>query len=219
MRVVFLGPPGAGKGTQARRLADRYGIPQVATGDMLREAMASGSELGQRARAYVERGELVPDDVMLAVVEDRLRRPDAERGFVLDGFPRTLAQAEGLDDLLRRLGRRLDAVVLFQVPEETVVRRLAGRWTCTACGRVFHESYSPPRTPGVCDACGSPLVQREDDRPETVRRRLAVYAEQTAPVVEYYRARGLLHPVDGSQDPDAVAEAVEAVLRHRVEVR
>ena len=147
MRVVFLGPPGAGKGTQARRLADRYGIPQVATGDMLREAMASGSELGQRARVYVERGELVPDDVMLAVVEDRLRRPDAERGFVLDGFPRTLAQAEGLDDLLRRLGRRLDAVVLFQVPEETVVRRLAGRWTCPACGRVFHESYSPPRPP------------------------------------------------------------------------
>ncbi len=219
MRLVFLGPPGAGKGTQARRLADRYGIPQVATGDILREAIASGSELGQRARAYVERGELVPDEVMLAVVEERLRRADAQRGFILDGFPRTVAQAEGLDRLLRRLGWRLDAVVLFEVPEEALVRRLAGRWTCPACGRVFHDVYNPPRTPGVCDADSTRLVQREDDRPETVRRRLAVYAEQTAPLVEYYRARGLLHRVDGSRDPEAVTDAIEGILRRSVEVR
>lgn len=219
MRLVFLGPPGAGKGTQARRLADRYGIPQVATGDILREAIASGSELGQRARAYVERGELVPDEVMLAVVEERLRRADAQRGFILDGFPRTVAQAEGLDRLLRRLGWRLDAVVLFEVPEEALVRRLAGRWTCPACGRVFHDVYNPPSTPGVCDADSTRLVQREDDRPETVRRRLAVYAEQTAPLVEYYRARGLLHRVDGSRDPEAVTDAIEGILRRSVEVR
>ncbi len=218
MRVVLLGPPGAGKGTQARRLAERHGIPHIATGDLLREAVASGNDLGRQVRTYVERGELVPDEVVLALVKDRLRKPDAQAGVVLDGFPRTVAQARGLDRLLCNLGCRLDAVILLEVAEEALVRRLAGRWTCPVCGRVFHELYHPPRTPGVCDVDGTSLTQREDDRPETVRRRLAVYAEQTAPLVEYYRARGLLHVVDGSQEPQAVAEAIETVLRRVVEV-
>lgn len=213
MNVVFLGPPGAGKGTQARRLAERYGVPSIATGDILREAMASGSELGRRAKAYYDRGELVPDEVMLEVVADRLRQPDTQRGFVLDGFPRTVPQAEGLDRVLERTGRRVEAAVLFQVPREALVRRLAGRWVCRAGGHVYHEVYSPPRVPGRCDVDGSELVQREDDRPETVERRLEVYARQTEPVVEYYRARGVLHTVDASGDPEEVGRRVEAVLR------
>lgn len=213
MNVVFLGPPGAGKGTQARRLAERYGVPQIATGDILREAMASGSELGRRARSYYERGELVPDDVMLEVVAERLKRPDAGKGFVLDGFPRTVPQAEGLDRVLERMGRRVEAAVLFEVPREALVRRLAGRWVCRSGGHVYHEVYSPPRVPGRCDVDGSELVQRDDDRPETVERRLEVYARQTEPVVEYYRARGVLHTVDASADPEEVGRRVEAALR------
>ncbi len=213
MNVVFLGPPGAGKGTQARRLAERYRVPQIATGDILREAMASGSELGRRAKAYYDRGELVPDEVMLEVVANRLRQPDASGGFVLDGFPRTVPQAEGLDRVLAQLGRRLEVAVLFQAPREVLVRRLSGRWVCRARGHVYHEVYRPPQVPGRCDHDGSELVQREDDRPETVERRLEVYERQTAPLVEYYRKRGLLHSVDASGDEEEVSRQVEAVLR------
>ncbi|MER3456444.1 MAG: adenylate kinase [candidate division GAL15 bacterium] len=212
MNVVFLGPPGAGKGTQARRLAERYGIPQIATGDILREAMASRSELGRRAQAYYERGELVPDEVMLEVVAERLRQPDAQEGFVLDGFPRTLPQAEGLDRILEGMGRRVEAVLLFEVPRQALLRRLAGRWVCPH-GHVYHEMYNPPRAPGRCDQDGSELFQREDDRPQTVERRLEVYVRQTEPVVEYYRARGVLHSVDASEDVEEVSRCVEVVLR------
>ncbi|MCS7236155.1 MAG: adenylate kinase [Armatimonadota bacterium] len=213
MNVVFLGPPGAGKGTQARRLAERYGVAHIATGDILREAMASGSDLGRKAKSYYDRGELVPDEVMLEVVAHRLRQADAAQGFVLDGFPRTVPQAEGLDRILRSMGRRVEAVLLFQVPQPALVRRLAGRWVCRAAGHVFHEVYSPPKVAGRCDHDGSELVQREDDRPETVERRLEVYVRQTEPLVEYYRGRGLLHTVDASADPDEVARRVEAALR------
>ncbi len=212
MNVVFLGPPGAGKGTQAVRVSSCYGIPHIATGDMLREAIAAGTELGQLARSYVERGELVPDEVMLRLIEERLQKPDAGRGFLLDGFPRTLPQAEGLDALLDRMGRRLDVVVFFRVPTPTLLRRLGGRWICRAAGHVYHEDHHPPRVPGRCDLDGSELYQRPDDLPEAVARRLEVYERQTAPLLEYYRARGVFREVDGGAGIEEVTRAICAIL-------
>ncbi len=210
MNLVFLGPPGAGKGTQARLLQEREGVPRISTGDILRAAVADGTPLGRQAAAYLERGDLVPDDVMIAVVEDRLRQPDTRRGFVLDGFPRTRAQAEALDRILAAQGRGLDAVVYFQVSDATVVRRLVGRRVCRAAGHIYHVEFSPPRVPGRCDLDGSPLEQREDDREETVRHRLEVYRRDTEPLVEYYRSRGIFETV---QDGD-----VETVYRRVVEI-
>ncbi|MDR7417172.1 MAG: adenylate kinase [Armatimonadota bacterium] len=212
MNVVFLGPPGAGKGTQAARVSACYGIPHIATGDMLREAIARGTELGRLARSYVDRGELVPDEVMLRLVEERLREPDARGGFLLDGFPRTRPQAEGLDALLDRMGRRLDLVVFFRVPQETLLRRLGGRWICRAAGHVYHEDHHPPRVPGRCDLDGSELYQRPDDRPEAVARRLEVYERQTAPLVEYYRARGVFREVDGAAGLEEVTRRLCTIL-------
>ena len=206
MRVVLLGPPGAGKGTQARRLAARWSVPQVATGDMLREAVARGTTLGLEARRYMDAGELVPDSVIIGLVRERLGQPDGRKGFVLDGFPRTAAQAEALDQLLEAEGTPLDRVVLFQVPDEEPVARLSGRRVCRACGRNYHLTLSPPRTPGVCDHCGGELYQRTDDEEATVRRRLAVYARDTRPLVEYYRRRGLLATIAGTGSVDAVQD-------------
>ncbi|MCS7172788.1 MAG: adenylate kinase [Armatimonadetes bacterium] len=212
MNVVFLGPPGAGKGTQAVRISTCYRIPHIATGDMLREAIARGTELGLLARSYVDRGELVPDEVMLRLVEGRLQEPDAQEGFLLDGFPRTLPQAEGLDALLDRMHRRLEVVVFFRVPPETLLRRLSGRWVCRAAGHVYHEAHHPPRVPGRCDLDGSELYQRPDDRPEAVARRLEVYERQTAPLVEYYRARGVFREVDGVGGLEEVTRRLCAIL-------
>jgi adenylate kinase len=211
MRVVLLGPPGAGKGTQARRLAARWSVPQVATGDMLREAVARGTKLGLEARRYMDAGELVPDSVIIGLVRERLAQPDGRKGFVLDGFPRTAAQAEALDQLLEAEGTPLDRVVLFQVPDEEPVARLSGRRVCRSCGRNYHLTLSPPRTPGVCDHCGGELYQRTDDEEATVRRRLAVYARDTRPLVEYYRRRGLLATIAGTGSVDAVqADLIKA---------
>jgi adenylate kinase len=210
MNLVFLGPPGSGKGTQARLLQEREGIPRISTGDILRAAVAAGTPLGRQAAGYLARGELVPDDIMIAVVEDRLRQPDTRRGFVLDGFPRTRAQADALDRILAAQGRRLDAVVYFQVSDTTVVRRLAGRRVCRAAGHIYHVEFHPPRVPGRCDLDGSPLDQREDDREETVRRRLEVYRRETEPLAEYYRSRGIFTVVDEGD--------VETVYRRVVEV-
>ena len=204
MRVVLLGPPGAGKGTQARRLAARWSVPQVATGDMLREAVARGTQLGLEARRYMDAGELVPDAVIIGLVRERLAQPDGRKGFVLDGFPRTAAQAGALDQLLEAEGTPLDRVVLFQIADEDLVARLTGRRVCRSCGRNYHATLSPPRTPGVCDHCGGELYQRTDDEEATVRRRLAVYARDTRPLVDYYQRRGLLTTIAGAGTMDAV---------------
>ncbi|OFX14281.1 MAG: adenylate kinase [Armatimonadetes bacterium RBG_19FT_COMBO_69_19] len=219
MNLIFLGAPGAGKGTQARLLQEREGIPQVSTGDMLRAAMVEGSPVGKRAKEYVEQGALVPDDVMIALIEERLVRPDARRGFVLDGFPRTLPQAEALDRMLERAGRVLDAVLYFDISDETILRRLTGRWVCRKAGHIYHLEYNPPKAPGQCDADGSELYQRVDDRPETVRHRLDVYHRETQPVVEFYRRRGVFATIDAEGDIEDVSRKVLGTIRARMELR
>jgi len=196
--IVILGPPGAGKGTQAKLLEARFGIPHISTGDMLREAQRSGTMLGQEAQRYIGAGRLVPDDVVIGMVEVRLAQPDCANGFVLDGFPRTLRQAEELDRMLARHGQRLDAVISVIVPQETLVERLSGRRVCSGCSAMFHVSFEPPATADACDRCGGTLIQREDDREETIRRRLEVYGRETAPVLEYYRQTGLLREAEGT---------------------
>jgi adenylate kinase len=208
MRVIFLGPPGAGKGTQARRAAVRWGVPQIATGDMLRESMAAGTELGRKAKRYYDAGELVPDDVIIDLVAEVLARPTARKGFVLDGFPRTVAQADALDRLLDERGLTVDRVVVFDIGEDALVERLGGRRVCPRCGRNYHVRFSPPARPGICDACGATLVQRSDDEEPTVRRRLGVYARDTRPLVERYRRGGLVETIPAGGSVDEVAAAV-----------
>ncbi len=216
--IVLLGPPGAGKGTQARRLSERLGLAHVSTGDLFRKHLKEQTRLGQLAESYMRQGELVPDSVTIAMVQERLQEPDTVKGVIFDGFPRTVAQAEALDDLLAQLGGRVNLAVLIQVPEDVLVERLSGRRTCRAQGHIFHVKYNPPKVPGKCDYDGSELYQREDDKPETVRRRIQVYWEQTGPVVDYYRARGLLVEVDGAQDMDAVTQALlDVVAAHEDE--
>ena len=197
MRVAFLGPPGAGKGTQARDLAREWDVPHIATGDMLREAAAAGTPLGREAKGYMDRGALVPDEVIMRMIAERLARPDARNGFLLDGFPRTIPQAEGLERLLKDLGQPLERVIYFDVSEPELLRRLTGRRVCRVCQTAFHLVSAPPRTPGVCDRCGGELYQREDDSEATVRNRLAVYARQTSPLLDWYRSRGMLASVTG----------------------
>ena len=215
MRLIFLGPPGAGKGTQARALARQWGVPQIATGEMLREAVAVGTPLGLEAKRIMETGALVPDDVMIELIAERLRQPDAAGGFILDGFPRTLAQAEALERLLKDLGQKLDGVVFFEVAEPELVRRLTGRRLCRQCQTAFHVVSAPPQREGVCDRCGGELYQRDDDREATVRHRLGVYDRQTAPLLAYYRDRGLLVPIAGEGAIGTIRDAI----RHAAEAR
>jgi len=210
MRMVLLGPPGAGKGTQAKRLAEHFGIAHISTGDILRRQVEQGTELGQQARELMDAGALVPDALIIRMVEERLAEADCAAGFLLDGFPRNRAQAEALEALLERREQELQAVALLVVEDEELVRRLSGRCSCPRCGAVYHAVFSPPREPGRCDTCGERLVQREDDREETVRHRLSVYHEQTRPLVEFYRERGLLVTVNG-------AEAIDSVFQELVE--
>ncbi|MDI3316675.1 MAG: adenylate kinase [Bacillota bacterium] len=212
MQLVFLGPPGAGKGTQAAVLAREMGIPQVSTGDMFRAAVRDQTPLGREAQRYMEAGELVPDEVTIGIVEERLRARDCQNGFILDGFPRTVAQAEALDRILSAMGRPLDRAVEFRVDEEEVVRRLAGRRSCPQCGAVYNVHTQPPRQAGVCDRCGSQLVQREDDREETVRARLAVYRTQTAPLIGFYEQSGRLVRIDAARRPDEVTAELKEAL-------
>ncbi len=215
MRVVFLGPPGAGKGTQARDLAREWGVPQIATGDILRQAVAAGTRLGREARDYMDRGALVPDEVIVGLVAERLGEPDAAGGFILDGFPRTVAQAEALERLLEETGQALDAVVYFEVSEPELVRRLTGRRVCRECQAAYHTVSAPPRREGTCDRCGGALYQREDDSEATVRTRLEVYTRQTAPLLERYRRRDLLTTVKG----EGAIDEIRAAVRRAAEAR
>lgn len=208
MRVIFLGPPGAGKGTQARQLAGEWGVPQIATGDMLRDAVAGGTPMGLTVKRIMDEGALVPDDVIVRLIAERLRQPDAIDGFILDGFPRTFAQAEALDRLLKDLGQKLDAVLYFRVAEPELVRRLSGRRICRRCQSAFHVVSAPPRRADVCDRCGGELYQRDDDREATVRNRLGVYERQTAPLLDYYGQRGLLTTINGEGSIDVIRDTV-----------
>jgi adenylate kinase len=208
VRLIFLGPPGAGKGTQARALAQEWGVPQIATGEMLRDAVAAGTPLGREAKRIMDTGALVPDDVIVGLIAERLREPDATRGFILDGFPRTIGQAEALDRLLKDLGQSLDAVVYFDVTEPELLRRLTGRRLCRQCQTAFHLVSAPPARAGVCDHCGGELYQRDDDSETTARHRLDVYGRQTAPLLDYYRRRGLLTPIKGEGSMDAIRDAI-----------
>jgi adenylate kinase len=213
VNLILLGPPGAGKGTQAKRLQQERGLVQLSTGDMLRAAVASGSPLGQQAKAIMDDGRLVPDDIMVKMIAERIDRPDARHGFVLDGFPRTVPQAEALDRMLAERGRRLDAVIEMAVEPEELVARIAGRYTCAGCGEGYHDQFRRPKAEGVCDKCGGTRFdRRNDDRPEVVRSRLDVYRRQTAPLLPYYKGKGLLRQVDGMGDVGQVAREIDAVL-------
>ena len=215
MRIVLLGAPGSGKGTQAQRLIDKYRVPQISTGDLLRAAVAAGSELGQRAKATMDAGKLVDDATMLGIIRERLAAPDAARGFILDGFPRTIVQADGLNALLADIGQPLEAVVLMNVDQQQLFKRLTGRRTCRTCGRVFNVYTAPPSTPPPCSGqCETPaLFQRPDDSEATIGKRLEVYSAQTRPLVDYYRERGLLRNVEAEGDIDLVTQRLEAALK------
>jgi adenylate kinase len=212
LNLVLLGPPGAGKGTQAERLVEDFDLPYYSTGIILREAMANGTELGRKAKEYVDAGELVPDELMNEVIAARLQSGEADNGFLLDGFPRTIGQAEMLDETLSRLGRSLTGALLIEAPDDEVVRRLSGRRTCAKGGHVYHVEFDPPKNEGVCDQDGSRLIQREDDKPDTVRKRLSVYHDQTEPLIDWYEDKGLLRRFDGTRSPDEVHDRIRATL-------
>ncbi|MGM0555965.1 MAG: adenylate kinase [Myxococcota bacterium] len=207
-KLMMLGPPGAGKGTQAQRLAEAHGIPQISTGDMLRGARRKGTELGRKAAKFMDAGELVPDEVVIGIVAERLDEDDASGGFVLDGFPRTVGQA----DALKAMGVELEAVINIQVSEEEVIRRLGGRLSCPECGATFHEEFKPPAEEGICDDCGHELMRREDDQPEAIRERLRQYRSSTEPLVEFYEDQGVLENVDGEGSPEEVYQRIEQAI-------
>jgi adenylate kinase len=211
-RVVLLGPPGAGKGTQAKLLQDEFGACQISTGDILRKAVAEQTPLGKEAAEYINRGALVPDDVIVNLVAERLKERDCEKGFILDGFPRTIPQAQGLDRILKTMGLSLNGVLSVQVPEGIIIERLAGRRTCRSCGALSHMVFNPPKKAGVCDRCGGELYQRDDDREGTIANRLRVYEKQTAPLANYYRERGLLREIDGVGEINDIRARVTKAL-------
>jgi len=213
VNIILLGPPGAGKGTQAKRLEQRYSLVQLSTGDMLRAVVASGSALGRKAKKVMDSGQLMPDDLMIQMISDRIEQPDCARGFILDGFPRTTAQAEALDKMLKNKGLKLASVIEMKVDPEALVERITGRFSCAACGAGYHDRFQRPKVDGVCDACGgTEFTRRADDNEETVRSRLSAYREQTAPILPYYEGQGVLRTVDGMTDIDEVARQIETVL-------
>jgi adenylate kinase len=214
MNVILLGPPGAGKGTQARLLEEKFGIVQVATGDMLRAAVKRGEPLGLEAKKIMDAGKLVPDELMIRMIEDRIGKPDCAKGFILDGFPRTVPQAEALDSMLAVHGKKLDAVIELDVDEASLVERVSGRFTCAKCGEGYHDTFRLPKKPGMCDVCGgTEFVRRPDDNPETMKARLKAFHEQTAPILPYYRSKGLLRSVNGMIPMLDVHRALAAILQ------
>ncbi|GEO37076.1 adenylate kinase [Skermanella aerolata] len=213
MNLILLGPPGAGKGTQAKRLEDRHGLVQLSTGDMLRAVVASGVPLGQQAKEIMAAGKLMPDELMIEMIADRISKPDCATGFILDGFPRTVPQAEALDRMLEEKGLKLDHVIEMKVDDAALVERITGRYTCAKCGQGYHDKFQTPKADGVCDVCGSTeFTRRADDNAETVTTRLAAYHKQTAPILPYYKERGVLETVDGMADIDVVTDQIEALL-------
>jgi adenylate kinase len=216
LNLILLGPPGAGKGTQAKLLEERHGLKQLSTGDMLRGAVAGETELGRKAKAIMERGDLVPDHIVVSIIADRLDKPDVQNGFILDGFPRNTAQAEALDEMMASKGLKLDAVIEMKVEDEALVERIAGRYTCAKCSKGYHDRFEQPKVEGRCDVCGSTeFIRRPDDNEATVRSRLDIYYKQTAPLVKYYAAKGILRSVDGMAEIGAVTRQIEKALPRR----
>jgi len=213
MKLILLGPPGAGKGTQAEFVVGKHKIPQISTGDLLRAAVKNGTELGKQAKTFMDAGKLVPDQVVIGLISERLDQPDCQRGYILDGFPRTVAQAEALETLLQGKGQALDHVVSIEVPDADLMGRLTGRFTCRKCNAMYHKLFSPPKQEGVCDKCGGELYQRDDDKETTIRSRLDVYHKQTSPLIAFYRERGRLRQVDGTGSIEQIAGRIDALLK------
>ena len=212
MKIIMLGAPGAGKGTQAKRIAEKYSIPHISTGDIFRANIKAGTELGIKAKSYMDKGELVPDEVTIGMLIDRIHEDDCKGGFVLDGFPRNIPQAQSLDKVLKVLSEKIDFAVDVDVPDENIINRMSGRRACLNCGATYHISFNPPKKEAVCDSCSHELVLRDDDKPETVKKRLEVYHEHTQPLIDYYKKEDVLRTVDGTQSMDTVFEAIVAIL-------
>ncbi len=212
MKIIMLGAPGAGKGTQASRIAEKYQIPHVSTGDIFRANIKNGTDLGKEAKKYMDQGQLVPDELTVRILLDRVAQDDCKNGYVLDGFPRTIPQAEVLDAELSKLGTKVDYAVNVEVPDENIIGRMSGRRACLKCGATYHLEFLRPKTEGICDNCGSELVLRDDDKPETVKKRLTVYHDQTQPLIDYYTEKGVLKTVDGTVSPEQVFQAIENIL-------
>ena len=212
MKIIMLGAPGAGKGTQAKQIADKSSIPHISTGDIFRANIKNGTELGKKAKQYMDQGALVPDELTCDLVMDRIQQDDCKNGFVLDGFPRTIPQAEALDAALGKINEKMDYAIDVDVPDENIVNRMSGRRACLNCGATYHLISIPPKVEGICDRCGSEIVLREDDKPETVQKRLKVYHEQTQPLIDYYKNQGILKSVDGTQPMDEVFKAIVTIL-------
>ena len=212
MKIIMLGAPGAGKGTQAKKIAAKYSIPHISTGDIFRANIKNGTELGNKAKTYMDQGLLVPDELVVDLVVDRVKQDDCKNGYVLDGFPRTIPQAEALDKALAAIGEKMDYAVDVDVPDENIVHRMSGRRACVGCGATYHLEYAPTKTEGICDVCGKELILRDDDKPETVKKRLGVYHEQTQPLIDYYTNAGILKTVDGTIDINDVFQAIVDIL-------
>jgi adenylate kinase len=212
MKIIMLGAPGAGKGTQAKKIAAKYQIPHISTGDIFRANIKNGTELGKKAKTYMDQGLLVPDELVCDLVVDRVQQDDCTRGYILDGFPRTIPQAESLDAALSKLGESVDFAINVEVPDENIVKRMGGRRACVGCGATYHLVYAPTKVEGICDTCGAELILRDDDKPETVQNRLHVYHEQTQPLIDYYNGKGILKEVDGTMDMEAVFQAIIEIL-------